>query len=152
MCADEVKDTDEGKVSSVLHVDLLFRGESDRWTDPFQQVHDFDKLTNPDHLDLQRRPILSEKVASREARTVVLGATNLLCTRPRDSTNRFISKHRDDNPLVQISRIDGHTIICGGSVKANIKSEIGQFGLSVRAGGSVRGAGSSDGIPNFLSG
>jgi len=42
---------------------------------------------------------------------------------------------RNDYPLVQISRIDGHILVSGGSVKVNLEFEIRRFGRIVRVGG-----------------
>ena len=50
-------------------------------------------------------------------------------------TNRLISRDRNNHPMVQISRIDGHTLVFWGSVKVNLKFEIGEFGLSMRVDG-----------------
>ena len=61
-----------------------------------------------------------------------IACERVLVTRtcPHGPTNRFIPKDRNDYPLVQISRIDGHTLVSGGSVKANRKFQIGRSGLT----------------------
>ena len=56
-------------------------------------------------------------------------------TSPPDPSTRLTSKDWNDYPLVQISRIDGHRPPLGVSVKANLNSEMGRFGLIVRVGG-----------------
>ena len=55
-------------------------------------------------------------------------------TSPHDPTNPFISKDRNDDPLVKIGRIDGKTLVLGGSVKVNLLFQIGSFGRVVSAG------------------
>ena len=51
------------------------------------------------------------------------------------SLGNFCPKDRNNYPLVQTSRIDGQTLVLGGTVKVNLKFETGGFGLSVRVGG-----------------
>ena len=52
-------------------------------------------------------------------------------TSPHDRTSRLLYINKNDYPLVEISRIDGHTLVLGGTVQVNLKFEIGRFGLIV---------------------
>ena len=57
---------------------------------------------------------------------------------PHDPTNALISEDRNNYPLVEISRIDGHLLVFWESVKVNLKFEIGRVGLIVKVGGRLQ--------------
>jgi len=65
-------------------------------------------------------------------------------TSPRDPPTRLIPKDKNNYHLVQISRIDGHRLVWGEFVKANLKFEISRFGLVVRVGGPLAGGRASE--------
>ena len=52
-----------------------------------------------------------------------------------DPNDRSISKDNNNYLWVQISRIDGQTLVFGRSVEVNSKFQVGRFGLIVRVGG-----------------
>ena len=62
---------------------------------------------------------------------------NRVTTSHHGPTDRLISKNLNHQHLVQISRLDGQTL---GSVKVDLKTEIGRFELTVMVAGGCMAA------------